>query len=285
MLNTYEQMLDLVRQKLAVVSVNGNLSTFKYHKRVMFDYLWDTNPQLMETRGHTYDNTTGEIIVAAPRKSFNYLENNWGRELKPDTKVQIAKKYNGFLACVSKHNGEVVVSTTGSTKSDFVKMAQDVLSVSYVADPTPGVTDFYEIIHPSDPHIVNEGPTHAYRLGSRDKTTGKILHWHGLSEPMTRDEALEIAKEDKGEGFMMYAGGDYSKAYKLKTPYYIGKKKLMRMSKSAVESMYNRPEKTSGVLPEMWKELPFIITWNFCKEDWITMQDQERRKFLEIYIK
>lgn len=105
MLNTYEQMLDLVNQKLATVSVNGNLSTFKYEKWVMFDYLWDTNPLLMECRGHTYDNTTGEIVVAAPTKSFNYLENNWGRELQSDTKVQIAKKYNGFLACVSKHEG------------------------------------------------------------------------------------------------------------------------------------------------------------------------------------
>lgn len=119
MLNTYEQMLDLVNQKLATVSVNGNLSTFKYAKRVMFDYLWDTTPLLMDCRGHTYDNTTGEVVVAAPTKSFNYLENNWGRELQSDTKVQIAKKYNGFLACVSKHEGEIVVSTTGSTKSEF----------------------------------------------------------------------------------------------------------------------------------------------------------------------
>lgn len=283
MLNTYEQMLDLVKQKLATVSVNDNLSTFKYARRVMFDYLWDTNPLLMECRGHTYDNTTGEIIVAAPTKSFNYLENNWGRELQPDTKVQIAKKYNGFLACVSKHEGQIVVSTTGSTKSEFVAMAKSLLPVCIEQLPS-FATDFYEIIHGNDPHIVDEGTFRAEWLGCRDKSTGEVLAWGGLSDFMTRDEALQIAAKDKGEGFMMYAEGDYSKAYKLKTPYYVGKKKLMRMSKNNVDIMYKFPNTIVESLPEMWKHLPEIITVAFRKEEWTEMNDQERRKFLETII-
>lgn len=284
MLNTYEQMLDLVKQKLATVSVNDNLSTFKYARRVMFDYLWNTNPLLMECRGHTYDNTTGEIVVAAPSKSFNYLENNWGRELQPDTKVQIAKKYNGFLACVSKHEGEIVVSTTGSTRSEFVAMAKSLLPCSDPDAYECSTTDFYEIIHEDDPHIVYEGDFRAEWLGCRDKSTGEVLAWGSLSDFVTRDEALQIAERDKGEGFMMYAEGDYSKAYKLKTPYYVGKKKLMRMSKNNVDTMYKFPKTVVESLPEMWKYLPEIIIVAFHKEEWAEMNDQERRKFLETII-
>lgn len=285
MLNTYEQMLELAKSKFATVSINGNLSTFKYHKRVMFDYLWGKNPLLMECRGHTYDNTTGQIVVASPRKSFNYLENNWGRELQPNTKVQIAKKYNGFLACVSKHEDKVVVSTTGSTKSDFVAMAKMLLPVSQHPDAfDSSITNFYEIIHTDDPHIVDDGPPRAQWLGCRDKHSGKIISWADLSDYMTRDEALEIASKDRGEGFMMYAEGDYSKAYKLKTPYYVGKKKLMRMSNKSVETMYNFTKTTVESLPDMWKELPRIITSTFRKEDWIETAKQERRKFLESVI-
>ena len=82
----------------------------------------------------------------------------------------------------------------------------------------------------------------------------------------------------------MYAEGDYSKAYKLKTPYYVGKKKLMRMSKNNVDTMYRFPKTVVESLPEMWKHLPEIITAAFHKEEWTEMNDQERRKVLETII-
>ena len=80
-MNSYETMQRLVAAKLATVSTNGHLDTFKYARRVMFDYLWDTDPALLECRGITYDNRTGALVVAAPRKSFNYLENGWWKDV------------------------------------------------------------------------------------------------------------------------------------------------------------------------------------------------------------
>lgn len=58
-MNSYETMQRLVAAKLATVSTNGHLDTFKYTRRVMFDYLWDTDPALLETRGHSHGNLTG----------------------------------------------------------------------------------------------------------------------------------------------------------------------------------------------------------------------------------
>lgn len=280
MFNTYQKMLEMQRDKLAVVSINDNMSTFKYHRKVMYDYLWSDTNGTMECRGHTYDNTTGELIVAAPRKSFNYLENGNGKELDMKTKVQITKKYNGFLACVSSHNERFIVSTTGSTKSEFVKMAESVLPLDRYFH-TPSYTDFYEIIHEDDPHIVDEGAQRAVYLGSRNKQ-GRIL-LTDLSSHMTLEDALEVAKQDRGEGFMMYVNDDYQKAYKLKSHYYVGKKKLMRMNSKNIDLMYNKNSVQS--LPEMWSDVPRLIIKSFDKEQWKSFPEQERRKFLESIIK
>ena len=284
MFNTYEEMQALVKQGLAKVSTNGNLDTFKYAKKVMFDNLWDEYPQLYECRGHTYDNRTGELVVAAPRKCFNYGENNWGSEIQPDTKVSVFKKYNGFLACVSVYEGRSLISTTGSTKSDFVKMAEDVLhkGVPYGYREDSEWTLYYEIIHDNDPHIVDEGSQNAIYLGKRDKLTGEFYpSATSFVNEMTFEEAQEIAYDSKNEGFMIYKVGDYSKAIKLKTPYYVGKRKLMRATAKKVQEMYRNPQEYAKMLPEMWKDVPALICSGYDQELWIERTDQERRKILE----
>ena len=121
---TYEQQLDLVQKKLATAKTVGNLTTFKYARRVMYDYLWNDHPELLECRGHTYDNTNGKLVLAAPRKSFNYLENGTWDDVPDDQPVIAYKKFNGFMATASMYNGELVVGTTGTTGSDYAKMAR-----------------------------------------------------------------------------------------------------------------------------------------------------------------
>lgn len=281
MFNTYDQMQKMVEDKLATVSVNDDLSTFKYARRVMFDNLWSDDNGTMECRGHTYDNTTGQLVVAAPRKSFNYLQNNWGKELTPHSIVHVAKKYNGFLACVSKHNDRVITSTTGSTKSDFVKMAEPLIAQrNWGPPPSHHCTDFFEIIHQDDPHIVDEGGPRAIYLGSRSKTNPSEFMWIGLME-MTFQEALDLAHEDRGEGFMVYANNDKTKPIKLKTPYYTGKKQLMRMNKNKVADMFRSPSSTAQALPVMWGDAPYLIVKEYSVEDWADMDDQQRRAYLE----
>ena len=290
MFNTYEEMQALVKQGLAKVSTNGNLDTFKYAKKVMFDNLWDKHPQLYECRGHTYDSRTGELVVAAPRKCFNYGENDWGSELHPDTLVSVFKKYNGFLACVSVHEGKFLVSTTGSTKSDFVKMAEEVFlqGDEHFTDPMEthhNYTLYYEIIHSNDPHIVDEGEQIAIFLGGRNKWNDDFYpNWGTHVGDMTFAESQELALTDRGEGFMIYKIGDYSKAIKLKTPYYVGKKKLMRATAKKVQEMYRNPQEYAKMLPEMWKDIPALICSVYEQELWLELTDQERRNILEHWV-
>lgn len=281
-MNTYAQMQALVAAKLATVSTNQHLDTFKYAKRVMFDYLWDTDPALLEVRGHSYDNRTGELVVAAPRKSFNYLENGWWKDVPLDTPVIAYKKYNGFMACVSKHEGEVVVSTTGSTKSDFVGYAKEYLpNLGWL---TPDYTLLYEIVHPDNPHIVEE-PIGAHYLGCRSEIDGAFIPY-GKPEDIyvgTLKGILAVAEVNTGEGFIAYTLDDHSRLspVKIKTPYYVGKKKLMRLSKKNSTIMYNDPAKFAQGLPKMWQDVPEQIVDDFSCENWDNAEEAFRRWYLE----
>ena len=284
-MNTYAQMQALVAAKLATVSTNQHLDTFKYAKRVMFDYLWDTDPALLEVRGHSYDNRTGELVVAAPRKSFNYLENGWWKDVPLDTPVVAYKKFNGFMACVSKYEGKTLVSTTGSTKSDFVKLAKDYIAVEDFEWLSDDITLLYEVVHPKDPHIVDE-PIGAHYLGYRSKNNG-VFSPYGESEYTligTLKEALEIAENDRIEGFMIYNlqhDPDRLSPAKIKTPYYIGKKKLMRLSKKNSDIMYNDPVKFAQALPKMWQDVPEELVAMYPNGYWNEMPEWFRRGELE----
>lgn len=292
MLLTYSQQLDLVKNKLAVVSRNEELrlDTFKCHRRVMYDYLWKKHPECLECRGHTYDIHTGELVIAAPRKSFNYLEDGWWEDVPLDTEVEAYKKFNGFMATLSVHNGQAIIGTTGSTKSNFVGMAKEKISKmfnlqSVGSDWDNNYTWLFEIVHEADPHIVHETPGAKY-LGCRRKDTseftpvacdasgGKFITTLGLM--------LEIVKQVKHEGFMLYdKQGDVCK---LKSPYYVGKKKLMRANKDRVDQMYNQTVQFLTGMPDMWHDAVIRIVQRIDKRDWLGYSEQHRRQVLEDFL-
>lgn len=284
---TLSEQQKLVDRNLAIRKTNGNLVTFKYHRRVMYDYLWKKHPELMECRGHTYDVTTGELVLAAPTKSFNYLEDGWWSDVPLDTKVDIYKKFNGFLATVSVHKGEIIVGTTGTTNSDYAKMAREMIYKRWPEEQIklfdPGNTWLFEICHPDDPHIVEEN-SGAKFLGDRDNKTGHYIPavvGEAYFE-ITLEQALEIASTCKHEGFMVY--DQQGNVCKLKSPYYVGKKKLMRANKDAVESMYRDTGKyisTNETFVNMWFDTIVKIVQTIDKDTWITYTDQQRRKIIE----
>lgn len=291
---TYNQQMKLVEQGLAKISKDeeNNLCTFKYAKKVMFDYLWDKHPELLECRGHVYDLETKELVVAAPTKTFNYLENGTWKDMQLDTEVYLYKKLNGFLGNATMHKGKLIVSTTGTTTSDYAKLARklieqkdSILCKNNWCNLPSNITWSYEICDSSDPHIVQEDQG-AHYIGHRFSNElaveiGTHFYPTGQFIDCTLQEALELVKTDEGEGYMVYT--NYNHCCKLKTPYYVGKKKLMRMNKQQVSKMYN-PEQRQNIidnLPERWKYAVKYITWHNTQEEWSNKTDQERRTFLE----
>ena len=282
---SFDQQMLLVNRGLAVMKNDGKFTTFKYHRRAMYEYLWFSEYDLMECRGHVYDSNTKELVQAAPRKSFNYKEHGvWWAAAGLDTKVEVYKKINGYMACATLHNGELLVSTTGSTTSEYAQWAKELIVKDYglydiIIDKDTSV--LFEVVVPQDPHIVEERYG-LHLLGMREKSNGHF-HPNNPVGTMTLQEAINMAETDRGEGFMVYRVDDKSKLApcKLKTPYYVGKKKLMRMTAKNVNAMYDNVLATSKVLPAMWADAPIEIAGMFTKEQWLSFTDQMRRVFLE----
>lgn len=283
---SFDEQMNLVNRGLARMKNDGKFTTFKYHRRAMYDYLWFVDTDLMECRGHVYDSVTKELVQAAPRKSFNYLENDyWWSAVDLDTQVEVYKKINGYMACATLHNGELVVSTTGSTTSEHAQWAKELILKDYALYDMVIDSDastLFEIVVPQDPHIVNERMG-LHLLGMREKAGEGTFHPCNGTGVMTLAEAIALAETDRGEGFMVYRKDDDSKLApcKLKTPYYIGKKKLMRMSAKNVELLYSNGFQIANTLPDMWYDVPRVIVQTYTKEEWLSFDDQQRRVFLE----
>lgn len=284
---SYEQQMNLVNRGLATLKNDGKYTTFKYARKAMYEYLWYQVPELLNCRGHVYDNHTKQLVQAAPRKSFNYLERGYWKDIPLDIPVEMYKKINGFMACTTIYNYELVVSTTGTTTSEYAGWAKELILRDrklYDMVITSDVTTLFEVVAPQDPHIVKEREG-LHLLGVREKDTGNF-HPMGEAIRCTLEQALEIAKYDRGEGFMIYpmkvdGTYDYNNCCKLKTDYYIGKKKLMRMTAKNVENMYSNPRATALSLPEMWYDTVDYITYRCYKDMWLQATDQQRRVILE----
>jgi hypothetical protein len=298
MLLTIQQQEDLVSQGLATKKVNDKLGlvTYKYAKRVMYDYLWAKHPELMECRGHTYDIATGELVLCPPQKSFNYDEA--GNLPSPawldkplDTPVLAARKWNGFMASARIWNGELVVGTTGTTNEETSKYVgwakEEIRKLGKYDQPSKSLTSVYEIIHTDDPHIVDDGKQRAIYLLSRGVLSGV---WPRGLHATTLGQVLEDAKTAKHEGWMVYDRAEYEAGTavpatcKIKTDYYVGKKKLMRANKKAAESLFVRNHGMSNFLyklPISWWSLAAAIPSYTTQDVWVSSTDQQRRAIIE----
>jgi len=223
------------------------LFVLKYAKRVFYDDLW--NDYLEECRGTIVDRDFN--LVSYPfQKIYNYGVEKAAPVLADDTQVTAFRKVNGFMVAMTVHNGELLVSTTGSTDSPFVDMAKEMMATHMpltdwrmalgTADCL-GMTFMFECVHPGDPHIIPE-KSGMYLLGARENSWGsKIMRdpyflmdfardtlncfWaEGVTTNMIR--LKELAKECKHEGYVAYT--DDGVSFKIKSPYYLTNKWVAR---------------------------------------------------------
>lgn len=221
----------------------------KYTRTVFFDNLWHENPEFVEARGHVED-ADGNIVIRPFTKIFNRFEN--GTDMDGDDTVLVVEKKNGFM-CAATYVPAldvVMVSTTGSLDSDFVKVAEkwitdDIKKKIKLATEDDPVTYLFEICDPSDPHIIPETPG-AYLIGARRVADerpyfsdvslevaldfiadrlGVLRPWHTV---MKFDELIPTVRDCKHEGYVVYGLGT-KKVLKIKSPYYLTMKFVSRM--------------------------------------------------------
>lgn len=256
------------------------LFVLKYSRKVFHNNLWSANPLLKECRGLVVDSEYN--VVARPfTKIFNYKENGTGTSIEDRNIVFITKKVNGFMASLTKYEGKLLVSTTGSLDSDFVDYATE-----YLKDIDPGLLEYghtymFEICHPSDPHIIPEeygahflavvghiGGNTFYKFDfHEDDYFLDALKSYGIHTDGDQDlplvirfcELKEIVKTCRHEGFVVLSTNS-DETLKIKSPWYLVNKALARkedifqLNKERVdEEYYDLVDHLKGL--DSWAEM------------------------------
>jgi hypothetical protein len=221
----------------------------KYSKSVFFRGCW--NEYLENCRGTIVDRDFN--VVSRPfTKIYNFGVEAQAPVIADHELVTAYRKVNGFMVSVTWHNGDVLVSTTGSTDSDFVRMAKEMMlkhkswtDWQIEVCGVQGTTLMFECVHPDDPHICPE-KAGMYFLGYRANTWDSQIqgfghdiaeHWRDYatgvlncyapeSWVLTMGELVERSKTADHEGFVCYTAD--GRATKIKTRHYLVQKALAR---------------------------------------------------------
>jgi hypothetical protein len=143
----------------------------------------------------------------------------------------------------------VLVSNTGSTDSDYVAMAKEMMlthmcwadwQMAFANADMEGLTVMFECVHPNDPHIIPE-KAGMYVLGYRENEwQSKVGHSHTVLLELGRifncfvpefyettvGNLVEQTKNVRHEGFVFYTADGVSA--KIKSPYYLTSKWVAR---------------------------------------------------------
>lgn len=267
---------------------NG-LSVYKYKNKVFYDNLWHLSPQLNYCRGLVLDEE-GEVVIWPFTKIYNRFEN--GTDLPLDEDVVSVQKMNGFMASCSLHNGELVVSTTGSLTSPHCEMAKTYLSKLDVPYFNKKFTYLFEICSPEDPHIVEEDEG-VYLIGVRVNQSGRMIKedvlddvalWLGCKRPTWKEckfsDVVEDIKTCTHEGFVVRDVESGELLLKIKSPHYLTRKFFMRGGDKKWDKLWDSPKEFKKTIDEeYYPVVEYLLTKE--KEWWKSLNEQERKQELE----
>ena len=264
----------------------------KYKRKVFYDNLW--NDFLEECRGTLVDENFN--IISYPfTKVYNYGIESKAPVLESGTIIDAYRKVNGFMVAVTWFNGDILVSTTGSTDSPYVAMARELIEPNIekyrmVCKDYEKYTFMFECVHRDDPHIIPEQEG-MYLLGLRPKVFGSpvsispIMHNFFYCYPVehincTIDELQALVKTVQHEGFVFYTEDGVSS--KIKSPFYLTNKWVARNPRTDKIMDLNRDIKKN--LDEEYYNLIDNIRANIV--EYTAMNEQERlvwcRNFLGV---
>lgn len=266
------------------VKEQGEFKVLKYKNKVFYKALWDEATR--EARGLVLDKDNN--IVNYPfTKIYNLGEN--GTVVDKELLVECPRKVNGFMGCASHYKGKSVFSTTGSTNSEFAKLAERVIrkqcsGIDDFLKTYAGTSFMFEICDPEDPHIVDEEQG-AYLIGARDNSLGSpLLHettldflasLAGFKRPVVVTCKLrELDMDVLHEGYMVRCFKTGETLCKIKSKHYLTKKFLMRSPKA-----YNWED-----VEEEYFALVSTIREKFSEDAWSALSVAERKRFIECYI-
>jgi hypothetical protein len=260
-----DELKNFVLENPKLVKMNpagDGIFVLKYSKRVFYDNLW--NEYIAECRGTIVD-ADFNVISRPFTKIYNYGIEKEAPVLSDDTEVLAFRKVNGFMVAMTWYNGDILVSTTGSTANDYVDYAKEMMlshqswadwQLAFNRSDMDGMTVMFEAVHGLDPHIIPETEG-LHLLGYRENVWGSkvgynpevldamadMFNCHKVEHVSTTvGDLKQMAKVCKHEGFVAYTEDGTS--FKIKSPYYLVQKALARkkdilsLNKELVEEEY-----------------------------------------------
>lgn len=270
---------------------NSDWSVVKYNRKVFYNNLWNEDPEFMEARGKVVD-SNGGVIALPLRKVFNYLENGAGSDMQDTEVVEAIKKINGSMFHVTLTQKGILYGTTGSavlgdteTDNDFLNRGRKMFKEhfnNHLFDVLQINSTFvFEVVdNENDPHIINDEDG-LYLLCIRT-LDGELLshqdvqaivncnnhlqHLSGkekflkipVSFILTFGDLKKTMENCVHEGYMvkLLNGADFK--FKIKSPYYLNKKRTQRI----------KPEK---LFSDDWKKYfddDFYAIVEEIRKDW-----------------
>ena len=285
-------------KKLVKMKRDGLLCMVKYQPDVFYKNKWDEGGYLLrKSRGLVID-IAGKIIQHPFDKIFNYKENGAGLDI-PDTEVvQYVEKLNGFLGNITLNpfTKELLITTTGSFDSTFVNYIKELLSPRQIGLlkhflSTNDVTLSFEVIHPNDPHIIENNAYGLHLIGVRNKgfndknwsesdvdTVANLICFPRPSWGLaTFKEVKEMISSCKHEGYMIRKqnGNDYDLVLKYKSPFYLTTKFIGRLGEGKVKFMFKSPEKFKANLDEEFFPIVDMLISNLTLEQYLEMNNND----------
>lgn len=274
------------------------LYVLKYKNKVFYDNLW--TPELLECRGLVVDKDFNPIVRPFD-KIFNYKENNTDFEDHHE-EVCVVEKVNGFFAALTfSDTYGWIVSTTGSTDSEFARFAESKLEKykeTLEKSKAINVTWMFEICDSSfDPHIIAEQDGE-YLTGCRSVNTGYLYseefldiqaNLMGAKRPKhfitTPSYLLKNIKTVTHEGFVVrHKEFNDKQVLKIKSPYYLTTKFIARLKNEKLELLLKDKNKFKQRLKDE-EFFPLIDFVESVYDKFVLLSEQEKirmiREFLE----
>lgn len=283
---------------VSMKSAGAGIFVLKYSRRVFYDGLW--NEFLENCRGTIVDAEFN--VVSRPfTKIYNYGIESQAPQISADQEVVAYRKVNGFMVAMTWYNNDILVSTTGSTDSEFVQLAKEIMLTENTwsqwqqfVQSQHGYTLLFECVHPSNRHVVVELPG-MYLLAKRQNSWNSVFD--GFNSQL---ELCELAKQincsvpysykttmsviqkmcetAKHEGYVVYLKD--GTATKIKTPYYLTLKWLARNPRT--DKIVNTQHDIKLQIDEEYHPLVDAIRQNIAA--YTALDEQQRLQWVRDFL-
>lgn len=235
---------------------NTGLTAIKYTAQAMMGRVWDD--VTINSRGTIVDDN-GNVLARGFRKFFNFSEHAEG-SIDIDKPGYIMDKVDGSLGIAFKRDGDWVVSTQGSTRSEQALHATKVMNERYGDTPyTKGASLMLEIVFPDNRIVTNYDDQDDLILLAAVDMDGTWIHpdevvYNGPKVSMKRGsirDALDaVDPGDTSEGFVIRQ--DDGLMVKIKFPSYLA----MHKARYSINRKSIKAVMAEGTFAEFLATLP-----------------------------